>query len=131
MWNPYEHSRQHPHDFIVEYRFYTPEEGGRKQLPIQGYRCDFSYEGDDITTTGIYAIHPEFEDEEGQLIMDTRHPVYREGQARMWILFGEMREKVHRHRIHVGTRGYFMEGPRRVGEVEVTSLVGLLTNPLD
>lgn len=131
MWNPYENSRQHPHDFIIKYRFYTPEEGGRKQSAIQGYRCDFAYEGDDIGNTGIYAIHPEFEDGDGQLIMDVGRPVQREGQARMWILFGEMRKKVHRHRIQVGTRGYFMEGPRRVGEVEVTSLVGLLTNPVN
>ncbi|MDY8091792.1 hypothetical protein UY456_02180 [Paenibacillus polymyxa] len=71
MWTPYETSRQHTHVFTIKYRFYTPEEGGRKQLPIQGYRCDFAYGSDEITTTGIYAIHPEFEDEDGELIMDT------------------------------------------------------------
>ncbi|MNC65119.1 hypothetical protein D3C75_1153810 [compost metagenome] len=76
----------------------------------------------------IYCIHPEFEDEDGNIILDEDRSVSMSGTARMWILFDEMREKVHKHRIKVGTKGYFMEGPRRVGEVEVTEIIGLFTN---
>ena len=46
----------------------------------------------------------------------------------MWILIPKMREKVHKQRIKVDTKGYFMEGCRKVGEVEVVKIVGLYTN---
>ena len=128
MWIPYETIRNHPQDFNIKYKFYSTEEGGRRLLPRQGYRCDFSYAGDDIKEIGIFAIHPEFEDEEGNIILDNNRPINNSGTARMWILFEEMRERVHKHRIKVGTKGYFMEGSRRVGEVEVTKIVGLFTN---
>jgi hypothetical protein len=128
MWTPYEKLRGHPQDFNVTYRFYSVEEGGRSILPAQGYRCDFSYQGDDIEVTGIYMIHPEFEDNEGNLILDNSISVNKIGTARMWILIPEMREEAHKHRIKVGTKGYFMEGPRRVGEVEVIKIVGLHSN---
>lgn len=128
MWIPYEDRLKHPQDFNIRYRFYSVEEGGRKLLPLQGYRCDFSYEGDDIRATGIYAIYPEFEDEYGNLIMDEQKQVNIFGTARMWVLFPQMRERVHKHRIQVGTKGYFMEGARRVGEVEVTEIIGLQSN---
>lgn len=32
MWVPYETIRKHPLDFLVQYRFYTPEEGSRRNL---------------------------------------------------------------------------------------------------
>ena len=35
--------------------------GGRQSLPFQGYRSDFSYEGDVPAVDGIYMIHPELE----------------------------------------------------------------------
>jgi hypothetical protein len=46
--------RKHPPDFLVQYRFYTPEEGGRRNLP----------------STDLRVKYPEFEDEYGNLIMD-------------------------------------------------------------
>lgn len=128
MWLPYEIPRKHPQDFNVKYRLYTKEEGGRKLLPWQGYRCDFAYDGDDIKKVGIYAIHPEFEDKENNVILESDQEVFISGTARMWILFDEMRELVHKQRIKVGTKGYFMEGSKRVGELEVTKIVGLFTN---
>lgn len=115
MWVPYEKQRNHQQDFNVAYRMYTHEEGGRRSLPYQGYRCDFSYDGDDIKKDGIFAIHPEFEDEEGNIILDTNKQISITGTARMWVLFPEMREQVHINRIKVGVKGYFMEGPRQVG----------------
>jgi hypothetical protein len=47
----------------------------------------------------------------------------------MWIVSPEMRADIHRDRLGVGTEFYFMEGGRKVGEGEVTEVVGLLTNP--
>lgn len=128
MWKPYTEQRNHPQDFDIKYHFYSEQEGGRKSIPFQGYRCDFAYEGDDISKTGIFMIHPEFEDEYGNIILDENIPVNKSGTARMWILIPEMREKVHKERIKIGTKGYFMEGSKKVGEVEVTRIVGLLTN---
>ncbi|WBW98362.1 hypothetical protein [Oceanirhabdus sp. W0125-5] len=127
MWIPYEIKHKHSEDFIVKYRLYKVEEGGRKQT-FQGYRCDFAYDGDDISKTGIYMIHPEFEDEKGNVIKDENEPVNLSGTARMWIAFPKMREEIHKHRIKIGTKGYFMEGSRRIGETEVIKVVGLDTN---
>ncbi|MGG4193425.1 MULTISPECIES: hypothetical protein [unclassified Paenibacillus] len=71
MWVPYETLRKHPPDFLVKYRFFIPEEGGRQNLPYQGYRSDFAIESDFMNNTiDLRVIHPEFEDEFGNLIMD-------------------------------------------------------------
>ncbi|MDC0762726.1 hypothetical protein POF51_18585 [Brevibacillus sp. AG] len=129
MWIPYEEIRKHHPDFRVKYRFYSENEGGRKATPFQGYRSDFSYDGDDIRITGIFAIHPEFEDANGKIILDSGSPVPLEGTARMWILFPHMRKEVHTKRVELGVIGYFMEGPKRVAVVEVIEIVGLHSNP--
>jgi len=128
MWIPYEQKRGYPHDFRVSYRFFPAAEGGRKTLPVQGYRCDFAYAGDDVSQSGIYAIHPEFEDANGEVLPDAENCVPAEGTARMWVLFPAMRREVHAKRISAGVQGFFMEGPRRVGAVEVIEVNGLLEN---
>ncbi len=128
MWIPYEQKRGYRHDFRVSYRFFSANEGGRQTLPLQGYRCDFSYAGDDISQSGIYAIHPEFEEQDGSVLKDAAIGVPAEGTARMWVLFPAMRREVHARRITVGTKGFFMEGPRRVAAVEVIEVNGLLEN---
>ncbi len=47
--------------------------------------------------TGKYsAIHPEFEDEYGNVVLKSDKPVPTEGKARMWIIFPEMRKEVQR-----------------------------------
>jgi len=127
-WVPYEKVRKSPPDFRVKYRLYSEEEGGRKNPTFQGLRCDFSYDGDDIQKTGIFAIHPEFEDEFGNIILDKSLPVSNQGTACMWILFPEMRREVHVHRIVIGVIGYFMAGSRKMGQVEVIEILGLYTN---
>lgn len=43
----------------------------------------------------------------------------------MFIISDDMREQIHRGRIALGVRGYFVEGPKRVAECEVTELIGL------
>lgn len=128
VWVPYEKVRNHPPDFRIKYRIYSEDEGGRKPPVFQGLRCDFAYDGDDIKETGIFAIHPEFEDECGNIILDRNLPVPKQGTATMWILFPEMRREVHINRINVGVIGYFMAGSRRLGQVEVIEILGLNTN---
>ena len=122
----YEQIRGHKPDFIVRYRLYAPSEGGRK-VTYQHLRCDFMYDGDDPHTDGIYMIHPEFIDKNGDPL-DEELPVPLDGHASMWILVPEMRKRVHRSRLKVGTRGYFMEGSKKVGEVVVEKIVGLHDN---
>ncbi|MCR8635345.1 hypothetical protein [Paenibacillus radicis (ex Xue et al. 2023)] len=70
VWKPYEEVRKHHPDFRIRYRLYSEEEGGRKKSVYQGLRCDFSYDSDNIYERGIFAIHPEFEDEFGNVISE-------------------------------------------------------------
>ena len=114
-------------DFEVGYRFLSEAEGGRKTgPPYQHYRCDWSYDGDDISKTGLYAIWPEFLDSDGQVFPD-KIQISPTGKATMWIVSPKLTEQVHRFRIKEGTKGYFMEGARRVAEAVVTRVIGLQT----
>lgn len=129
MWIPYEEIRKHPPDFVVRYRFFTAEEGGRKSLPVQGYRSDFAVEEDFLyDSINLRVIHPEFEDENGTVIRDVTKPVPMSGTARMWVLFPKSRRR-YRETLHVGMTGYFMEGPKKVAETEIIKIIGLLANP--
>jgi hypothetical protein len=113
------------HDFEVKYRFFSVEEGGRETgMPFQGYRSDWAYEGDDVKKTGVYMIHPEFIDSDGN-VLEKDAQVPSEGIARMRILNRELRETIHKKRIKVGVKGFFMEGGRRVAEAEVIRIVGM------
>lgn len=128
----YQEIRHHPCDFKVQYRFYTAEEGGRKTLPCQGYyRCDWAYKEDikDNKSKELFMIHTEFEDKKGNLLMDKTISVDREGIARMWILIPE-RRTLHQNRIKIDTKGYFMEGSKRVADCTVIEVVGLFNNPI-
>jgi hypothetical protein len=116
-----------PPDFQVRYRFFTADEGGRISAPQQHIRWDFLYHDDDPQHDGIYAIWPEFLDSAGNPLPEG--PVPYNGLADMFILNPDMRAQVHRHRIAVGVRGYFVEGPKRVAECEVTKLIGLAESP--
>lgn len=129
MWIPYEERLFYPQDFNVRYRFYSAEEGGRKLLPKQGYRSDFAIEDDFLKSPiSLRVIHPEFEDENRNLIIDETKPILLSGTARMWILFPQSRTR-HRNEIKLGMRGYFMEGSRKVAVAEIIEIVGLYTNP--
>jgi hypothetical protein len=68
----YAEGTQHPPDFEVHYRFYSAAEGGRHSGPPRQhvYRCDWAYDGDDISQTGIYMIWPEFLARDGSVIPD-------------------------------------------------------------
>lgn len=123
----YEEFRGYKPDFVVSYRLYSPSEGGRN-VTYQHLRCDFMYEGDDPVKDGIYMIHPEFIDQDGRPLGEEL-PIPLEGKATMWVLVPEMRASIHCSRIAVGTRGHFMEGPRKIGDVTVEQIVALRENP--
>jgi hypothetical protein len=127
MHQSYEEKLKRREDFRVKYRFYTSDEGGRKTLPYQGYRSDFWYPHKEHKIDNIFMIWPEFEDEDGNIILDNEKPVGALGYTKMWIVNQTPYKKYHRGKIKVGTKGYFMEGPTRVAECEVIELVGLLT----
>ena len=135
MHEPYEKRKGRPADFRVSYRFYTPEEGGRQTIPFQGYRSDFLYDNSDYPkpkapTFQVFMILPEFEDTNGDIILDNTKSVNASGTARMWIINPPFRTK-HASGIKVGIRGYFMEGPKKVAECTVIEILGLATDPTE
>jgi len=110
--------------FEVCYRFLSQSEGGRSTPPRQHVRWDFLYEGDDPQHDGINMVWPEFIGSSGAVLPEGEVPL--EGRALMFIVNPE-RQQYHKQRIAVGTRGYFVEGPRKVAECEVTAILGLST----
>ncbi|MDJ1502595.1 hypothetical protein [Xanthocytophaga agilis] len=122
MFQPYEEILKRKPDFRVTYQFYSPEEGGRLRLPIQGLRFNFWYESELHTEPSIFMIWPEFEDRNQKVILEGE--VYKEGIARMWII-NPVTIPYHKERLQVGSHGYFMEGRRRVAECDVIELIGL------
>ncbi len=128
MHESYENRLNHKADFRVKYRFRSPNEGGRKTgEPYQGIRSDFSFEGEEKNR--MYMIWPEFEDSEGNVILENDKPVPNSGTARMWIINNEMRPN-HYERIKVGIKGYFREGATISAECEVIEILDLKTNPI-
>lgn len=125
---PYDQIRFRPCDFIVKYRFYDNHEGGRKTgPPTQGYRSDFMYaedEADDKQACKMWCIHPEFLDEDENVIRDKSLIVSQQGYAKMWLLNREF-EDLHKNRIKIGQKGFFMEGSTKTAECEVTEIIGL------
>lgn len=123
---PYEQIRNRRCDFIVKYRFFTTEEGGRETGPPgQGYPSDFMYEGDNPDTDMLYMIHPEFLDDNDNVVMDKSIRTW-SGKAKMWILNPNFLQ-YHIDRIRIGVRGFFMEGSHKTAECEVIEIVGLRT----
>jgi hypothetical protein len=121
---PYEQNKNRDCDFIVQYRFYSAEEGGRKTgNPAQGYRSDFMYSGDE-NLKKLWMIWPEFLDSENNIILDESIRVPTSGKAKMWIL-NEALYELHQERIQIGLKGFFMEGPHKVAECEVIQVVNL------
>lgn len=131
MHTPYEKRLQHFADFRVKYSFYSNVEGCRKSLPFQGYRSDFWYDHPEHSGTNrIFVIWPEFEEENGDILLNDDVPVPQSGTARMWIIVPESR-LYHKDKIKAGLKGYLMEGSRRVAECEVTEIIDLAINPTE
>lgn len=72
----------------------------------------------------LFMIWPEFENEKGEIILETDMPVKEQGTARMWIINDEFIE-YHKDKIKIGTRGYFKEGAKSTGECEVIELLSI------
>jgi hypothetical protein len=125
MHKPYETIFNKPCDFRIRYRFFTKEEGGYTNIPMQGIRLDFSYEHSNHEIKGGFMIWPEFENESGSVESDDR--MLQQGFAKMWIFKDEFRS-YHQKRITKGTKGSLLEG-KKVAECEVVEIVGLMTNP--
>ena len=122
----YEQLRGHGPDFVVAYRLYAPDEGGRK-VTYQHLRCDFCHDGDDPPKKSYYMAYPEFLDDAGDILAGDV-PVALSGRATMWIMLPESRAKLQ-STIDVGSRGYFMEGSRKIGELRVEAVLDLHENP--
>jgi hypothetical protein len=75
-------------------------------------------------------IWPEFEDSDGNVIVNNDFSVPPSGVARMWIIMPQ-RRYYHRDKIKTGVIGYFMEGLRKVAECEVVGILGMRTNPVE
>lgn len=118
--------RLYPYDdFEATIRIYTPEEGGRRTPVFNSIRWDFAYAEDHPSST-LYGIWPDFFAEDGRsLPTDKPMAIGVELSARMYVVFDEMREEVHRRRIVPGVRFFCHEGGRRVAEGVVTRLTGL------
>lgn len=113
-------------DFRVSYTMYSPEEGGRTTPAHQHIRWDFQY-ADTSIATSHFMIWPEILLPGGEMLTDGAVPPH--GLADMFIVAPSFRA-FHRQHIRPGVRGYFMEGPRRVGACEVVDILGLPTNPV-
>ncbi|BFM49018.1 hypothetical protein [Marinomonas sp. THO17] len=125
MWEPYQKRNGRLPDFLVEYRFFTQEEGGRKSRPFQGYRSDLHYDGEDINEQGIYCIWPEFLNEDGDVITDENVHIPRSGKAYMWILFFDEMWEYHSKNAKPGRKCWFMEGSRKVAEAIIIEQIAL------
>jgi hypothetical protein len=118
---------QYPADFEVSYRFYSAqdERGRDSGAPEQGYRADFLYFEDEKLEFSTYMIWPLFLDTEGNLIPE-KFKVEISGKANMYIIDSALRS-IHQKRLTVGTKGYLVEGRKKVAECIVTKLIGLFT----
>lgn len=126
MWKPYQERNGRLPDFLVEYRFFTPEEGDRHSTPFQGYRSDLHYEGEDINEEGIYCIWPEFLNEDGSVISEENECVPESGKAYMWILFFNEMWEYHTKNAKPGRKCWFMEGSRKVAEASIIEQIALV-----
>jgi hypothetical protein len=124
MHEPYNIKTGRLPDFRIRYRFYSSEEGGRQTLPFQGIRSDFWYDHPDHKANWLFIIWPEFEDQNGEVLLDNTTPVLKNGTARMWII-NEQNKIYHKERIRIGTIGWFREGARVTGECEVIEILAL------
>ena len=126
MHYSYETRLKHRADFRVKYIFRSAENGGRIQLPYQGLRCDFYYH--DGQRDIISMVWPEFEDENGKIILEDKTSVPKEGTALMWIALPE-RRILHQNNIKVGLKCFFWEG-KITADCEIIEIIDLFKNPI-
>ena len=112
-------------DFEAKIKIYTKEQGGRDTPAFNGIRWDFAYADEDMLNQ-LYMIHPDFYDEkENSISKEIPLPTNKELSARMLIIASDMKEKVHRKHISIGTKFFCHEGGKRVAEGHITKITGL------
>ena len=109
-------------DFRILYRFFREDEGGRKSLPLQGYRSDWTYLNGE--TSQLYMIWPRFLDQEENELCSYQM-IEMSGLANMYIISDKLINSVHKDKVKVGTRGFLMEGPKKVAEAEIIEVINL------
>ena len=115
-------------DFQVSYRLFSAEEGGRKTPHFQGIRWDFSYEDETVgKLRQVFLIWPEFVSDSGEMLPEDE-PMPKQGLADMFIVNPAFRT-FHSQHIKVGVRGYFREGPHKIGLCEVIKILALHQSP--
>lgn len=107
------------YDFRVKYSFRKYEDGGRKTPVYQGIRTDFWYHHNENTEGNLFMIWPMFEDSQRDLVEPGI--IIEDGIARMSIVNAGM-VNYHRNKIIIGTKGYFMEGLRKIADCEVIEI---------
>lgn len=111
------------HDFEAKLRFLTPEEGGRQNPVMPGYKGDFRYL-DDLSGTAWMIWPYEFIMEAGDVV-PPETKVSGTICARMYIVVDQYRASEHRKRLSIGTQFQVVEGSHVVAEGIVTKIVGL------
>lgn len=94
-------------------------------MPRQGARIDLQFEKD--KKDAAWCIWPEFEDKNGDVILDIEKVVQESGTARMWIINSQLR-KYHQEHIRTGTKCFFFCG-ERIANCEVIEIIDLHKNP--
>jgi len=112
-------------DFEASIRIFPKIEGGRNGPTFNCMRWDFCYAEDDPRDT-IWMVYPDFLDNFGASRPEDKElPIGEFLPAKMFILVDEMREKVHRSRVKVGTQFFCHEGQKRVAEGKITKITHL------
>lgn len=110
-------------DFEAEVRFLSPEEGGRKGSPRQGYyRPDIRYKEDPAGQS--WMVWPRFIDDDGHELQQGA-VIQQISKACFYVINDELRKTVHGQRIREGVRFHLCEGQRRVAECTVTKILSL------
>ena len=105
-------------DFEAEITILTPEAGGRSTPAFNGIRWDIMYAEDNLKD-GLYIIWPEFIDKDGNAL-PTDVPLEGTHLARMYIINEELKDRIHRERLKVGTAFFSIEGSKKVARGIVT-----------
>ncbi len=113
-----------PIDFEARVRVLRPDEGGRRQLPCNGIRWDFSYAQDKPRRFYMWLYPDFFDPTTGDSWLKMPLPVDEWLHVRVSVFSAHVRS-FHQARIRAGTSFYYGEGSQVVAEGTVTRLIGL------
>lgn len=105
---------QRAHVYPVKYAFYSPKQGGRQTLPIQGYMPNFAYAQPDRFLPEVYMARAQFLNSAGDHL-ELGQVADPTGIVNLEIVLPEMAD-FHRERLIASTKIWFTEGARIIGE---------------